>query len=262
MGTASHDLRITRITVQRYSWEAKDLGTDYNGFNQRLRAGQHARRHTRLRRSRSRPTPGSPASTPAGTAPPTPRSASVARYLLGQEPARARAHLQRPQARAAQARPDGHRPDRHRPVGHRRQAVRRAHLASCWAAGSRPCPPTPAPTTATTRTAGSRQPEAFAEFAVQCQEMGYPAFKIHGWGQTARSSARSRRCWRRASAVGDRDGPDDRPGLRVQHLGRDAQGRAGLRRGATSSGSKTRTRTAASRRSGTASCARSSRRRS
>ena len=25
-------------------------------------------------------------------------------------------------------------------------------------------------------------PEAFAEFAVRCKEIGYPAFKIHGWG--------------------------------------------------------------------------------
>jgi L-alanine-DL-glutamate epimerase-like enolase superfamily enzyme len=29
---------------------------------------------------------------------------------------------------------------------------------------------------------GLNSPEAFAEFAVQCREMGYPAFKIHGWG--------------------------------------------------------------------------------
>lgn len=30
---------------------------------------------------------------------------------------------------------------------------------------------------------GLNSPEAYAEFAVQCLEMGYPAFKIHGWGQ-------------------------------------------------------------------------------
>ena len=30
---------------------------------------------------------------------------------------------------------------------------------------------------------GLSSPEAFAEFAVQCREMGYPAFKIHGWGR-------------------------------------------------------------------------------
>jgi L-alanine-DL-glutamate epimerase-like enolase superfamily enzyme len=29
---------------------------------------------------------------------------------------------------------------------------------------------------------GLSSPEAFADFAVQCQELGYPAFKIHGWG--------------------------------------------------------------------------------
>jgi L-alanine-DL-glutamate epimerase-like enolase superfamily enzyme len=30
---------------------------------------------------------------------------------------------------------------------------------------------------------GLDSPQAYAEFAEQCKEMGYPAFKIHGWGQ-------------------------------------------------------------------------------
>ncbi|MGQ9552615.1 MAG: enolase C-terminal domain-like protein [Anaerolineae bacterium] len=30
---------------------------------------------------------------------------------------------------------------------------------------------------------GLASPEAYAEFAQQCLEMGYPAFKIHGWGR-------------------------------------------------------------------------------
>ena len=30
---------------------------------------------------------------------------------------------------------------------------------------------------------GLDSPEAYAEFALQCQSMGYPAFKIHGWGK-------------------------------------------------------------------------------
>ncbi len=33
---------------------------------------------------------------------------------------------------------------------------------------------------------GLSDPQQFAEFAVQCREMGYPAFKIHGWGLAAR----------------------------------------------------------------------------
>jgi L-alanine-DL-glutamate epimerase-like enolase superfamily enzyme len=33
------------------------------------------------------------------------------------------------------------------------------------------------------RDGGLSSPEAFADFAVQCREMGYPAFKIHGWGK-------------------------------------------------------------------------------
>ncbi len=31
---------------------------------------------------------------------------------------------------------------------------------------------------------GLDSPEAYADFAEQCLEMGYPAFKIHGWGQS------------------------------------------------------------------------------
>ncbi|MBM4456411.1 MAG: mandelate racemase [Chloroflexi bacterium] len=30
---------------------------------------------------------------------------------------------------------------------------------------------------------GLDSPEAYADFALRCQEMGYPAFKIHGWGR-------------------------------------------------------------------------------
>jgi L-alanine-DL-glutamate epimerase-like enolase superfamily enzyme len=30
---------------------------------------------------------------------------------------------------------------------------------------------------------GLSSPEAYADFALQCRDMGYPAFKIHGWGQ-------------------------------------------------------------------------------
>ncbi|MQG18621.1 MAG: mandelate racemase [SAR202 cluster bacterium] len=32
------------------------------------------------------------------------------------------------------------------------------------------------------RNGGLDSPEAYAEFAVSCKNMGYPAFKIHGWG--------------------------------------------------------------------------------
>ncbi len=30
---------------------------------------------------------------------------------------------------------------------------------------------------------GLNSPAAYAEFALQCREMGYPAFKVHGWGR-------------------------------------------------------------------------------
>ena len=30
---------------------------------------------------------------------------------------------------------------------------------------------------------GLSSPEAYADFAEQCRDLGYPAFKIHGWGK-------------------------------------------------------------------------------
>ncbi len=46
--------------------------------------------------------------------------------------------------------------------------------------------PHPLPAYASTyhgdRNGGLDSPQAFADFAVQCKEMGYPAFKIHPWG--------------------------------------------------------------------------------
>ncbi len=37
---------------------------------------------------------------------------------------------------------------------------------------------------------GLSDPQQFAEFAVRCREMGYPAFKIHGWGLAAANLGR------------------------------------------------------------------------
>ena len=52
---------------------------------------------------------------------------------------------------------------------------------------------------------GLDTPQAFADFAVQCRDMGYPAFKIHGWGagsgeprgrqRAGRAGARSETRW-------------------------------------------------------------------
>ena len=41
----SRDLAIRRLTVREYEWKMPGLGVDYNGFNQRLRAGRHGAQH-------------------------------------------------------------------------------------------------------------------------------------------------------------------------------------------------------------------------
>jgi hypothetical protein len=55
-----------------------------------------------------------------------------------------------------------------------------ALIAHEWEAGARTLG---APKRIEQRSGGLDRPEAYAEFAVQCRDMGYPAFKVHGWGQ-------------------------------------------------------------------------------
>ena len=48
---------------------------------------------------------------------------------------------------------------------------------------------------------GLTTPQDFADFAVTCKEMGYPAFKIHGWGLAGSktSNVKSKTSWRFAT---------------------------------------------------------------
>ena len=126
-------LRITRITVHRFTWEAHDLGQRLQRLQPGLRAGRPAHGHgaradggdgrrdhggvRRRRRALIRP------ARLGGALP------------AGEEPAGAGAPVERHQARHAQGRPDGPGAARHRAVGHRRQALRRPDPPSCWGAG-------------------------------------------------------------------------------------------------------------------------------
>ena len=77
---------------------------------------------------------------------------------------------------------------------------------------------------------GLGTPEQFAEFAVQCKEMGYPAFKIHGWGLAAENIQREiDNVLAVREAVGRRHGVDDRSGVRDRELRSGVGGRTGLR---------------------------------
>ena len=64
---------------------------------------------------------------------------------------------------------------------------------------------------------GLSSPEAYADFAEQCLEMGYPAFKIHGW-QDAPIDKQDRAGPRRRKTGRRQDGPDARPLLRHTDL--------------------------------------------
>ena len=76
---------------------------------------------------------------------------------------------------------------------------------------------------------GLSTPEAYADFAEQCLAMGYPAFKIHGWGNS-HGRPGDQEHPRGGQARGRQDGPAARPGLRAEHLWRRLEGGARLRR--------------------------------
>ena len=76
---------------------------------------------------------------------------------------------------------------------------------------------------------GLSSPEAYADFAEQCFEMGYPGFKIHSWGEvdiereiaTVRAVGGARR---------RKNGANDRSLLRLRHLRRHSSRRKSMRR--------------------------------
>ena len=76
---------------------------------------------------------------------------------------------------------------------------------------------------------GLSSPEAFADFAEQCLELGYPAFKIHGWGRAPVSQEVAN-----VHAVGKRVGDKMDlmldPACEADDLRRCRQSRLGLRR--------------------------------
>ena len=76
---------------------------------------------------------------------------------------------------------------------------------------------------------GLSTPEAFADFAEQCSELGYPAFKIHGWGNAPveREVANIHAVGQR---VGDRMDLMVDPACELETWGGRAQGRQSVRR--------------------------------
>ncbi len=220
------DLRIKRLTVHQYKWTRRDLTGDYNGFNHvYLKGGTVDFTDYVLTIETEGGITGEYA---GGVGVSYAQVAMAAQYLIGKN-ALEREKIWNDLKRALRK--------------HDRFGIGPIDCALWDIAGKaygapvyellggwRKKLPAYASTFHGDENGGLDSPEAFGEFAVQCKEMGYPAFKIHGWGhgpiQREAAAVLATREGRRR-----RHGPDDRPGLRIRELGRRAEGGPGLRRG-------------------------------
>lgn len=173
------DPKITRIEIHEYAFEHPDLGTDYNGFNLVYAPGETAVRTARIIRVLT--DAGVAGEYAGGHVADYATLPSFLHYLIG------RSAL-----------------ERERIYTDVRRALRQvARLGvgpidnALWDLAGRMYE-TPVykllggykdsvPCYASTyhgdeQPDGLSSPEAYAAFAVQCQDMGYPAFKVHGWG--------------------------------------------------------------------------------
>ncbi|MBV9359280.1 MAG: mandelate racemase [Chloroflexi bacterium] len=171
-------LSITRVSVFAYNWEIPGLGVDYNGFNQVWEAGACHRQIGHVLRIDT--DAGISGEYAGGMREGYAQVATAAQYLIGRNPL-----------------------ERERIYNDLKRALRKNDRLgigpidiALWdiagklydapvselLGGYRSSLPAYASTYHGDDNGGLSTPEAFADFAVQCRELGYPAFKIHGWG--------------------------------------------------------------------------------
>jgi len=172
------DLRIKRLTVHQYGWTQRELGYDYNGFNHVYLAGSTVEQTGFVFTIETEG--GITGEYVGGTGVSYAQVAMAAQYLIGRN-ALERELIWNDLKRALRK--------------YDRFGIGPIDIALWDIAGKAAGMPvsqllggwrTRLPAYASTyhgdENGGLSSPEAFADFAVQCQEMGYPAFKIHGWG--------------------------------------------------------------------------------
>jgi len=173
------DLRIKRLTVRQHKWTFRDMGADYNGFNQVYQKGAQCTEtwYTYQLETEGGITGENIAAMPGVT---SAQVAMVAHYLIG------RNAFQREliwnDIKRALRQVDGYGLS---PIdcalwdiAGKAYGVPVYELLGGW----RKTLPAYASTMHGDENDGLDSPEAFADFAVQCKELGYPAYKIHGWG--------------------------------------------------------------------------------
>ena len=167
------DPKITKIEQVVFEYTIQDVGTDYNGFNQvyeegrtKTMRGSILRVHTSL---------GVTGEYPGGGLPP-----HAIQYVLGKNP------FEREKIYN----------DLKRGLRHTDRTAISGLDVALWdfagkvynvpvyqlLGGYKKTIPAYASTYHGDDNGGLHTPEAFADFAVQCYDIGYRAFKIHGWG--------------------------------------------------------------------------------
>ena len=167
------DPKITKIEVVVYEHEIQDMGTDYNGFNMVYEKGSVYTLHPSILRIHTNT--GIIGESDGGRL-----SDSVVRYLLGKNPF----HREKIYN------------DLKRGLRHTDRTAISSVDVALWdfagkalgapiyqlLGGYKKTIPAYASTYHGDENGGLSTPEAFADFAKQCSELGYRAFKIHGWG--------------------------------------------------------------------------------
>lgn len=172
------DLKITRIEVHQFRWEAVDFGTDYNGFNLVYRPGGRVQRTGHVLQIHT--DQGITGEFLGGGVTEYAQLEMYAGYLIGRNPLQ-RELIYNDVKRALR------KYDRMSMGGvdiALWDIAGKLYNAPVWEllGGFRRSLPAYASTYHGDENGGLDSPQAFAEFAVQCQQMGYRAFKIHGWG--------------------------------------------------------------------------------
>lgn len=170
--------KITRLTIYQYARERHDIGVDYNGFNSVYQPGAKTKGSGHIMTIET--DAGVTGEYVGGGAAYYAQVAMVAQYLIGKNPLQ-RELLYNDIKRGLRK--------------HDRLGMGPIDIALWDIAGKLYGAPifemlggyrTTLPAYASTyhgdENGGLDSPEAFADFAVQCKERGYPAFKIHGWG--------------------------------------------------------------------------------
>ncbi len=172
-------IAIRRIEVVQFVWEIPDMGSDYNGFNQVYEPGARRRQHGYVLRIET--SEGITGEYVGGTSASYAQVGMAAQYLLGRNPLER--ELIYNDLKRAFRKLD-------------RMGIGPIDIALWDIAGKlygspisellggfRRTLPAYASTYHGDENRGLSTPEAFGEFAVRCRELGYPAFKIHGWGR-------------------------------------------------------------------------------